>query len=256
MGGLADPDERVPRYVEVQLEFVAARAATRVAALVGRAQLGPAAHEQMSHMHERLAAPLVVALEQLGVPEPMLSAVLVSGVLNAATQRIEAGVDPETVSATALRLVRQDSSEPRAERVFVDRYDGDGRWRRRPDTVLGEEPLEIHVDGQSVATTMRTPGDDWELAIGFCWSEGWISPPPAGALLRHGLHAARIEVQRRHDRPRRRRPLRPGPNAGTAARHDRLVVRHLRHRTDPESRGPAPPVDASASRPGVSSPRC
>jgi hypothetical protein len=47
-----------------------------------------------------------VALEQLGVPEPMLSAVLVSGVLNAATQRIEAGVDPETVSAAALRLVR------------------------------------------------------------------------------------------------------------------------------------------------------
>lgn len=105
LGGLADPDERVLRYVEVQLEFVAA-GRHRIAALVGRAQLGPAAHEQMSHMHERLAAPLVVALEQLGVPEPMLSAVLVSGVLNAATQRIEAGVDPETVSATALRLVR------------------------------------------------------------------------------------------------------------------------------------------------------
>jgi FdhD protein len=40
------------------------------------------------------------------------------------------------------------------------------------DRVAVEEPLEIRVDGTSIAVTMRTPGDDEELALGFCLSEG------------------------------------------------------------------------------------
>ncbi len=47
------------------------------------------------------------------------------------------------------------------------------------DTVLVEEPLEIHLDGELVATTMRTPGSDSELAIGLLWAEGRIAGPPA-----------------------------------------------------------------------------
>lgn len=48
--------------------------------------------------------------------------------------------------------------------------------KRFPDHVLTEEPLEIRLDGHRVATTMRTPGDDFELAVGFCWAEGLIAP--------------------------------------------------------------------------------
>jgi FdhD protein len=42
----------------------------------------------------------------------------------------------------------------------------------RPDEIAVEEPLEIRVDGRPLAVTMRTPGHDKELAIGFLLSEG------------------------------------------------------------------------------------
>jgi FdhD protein len=40
------------------------------------------------------------------------------------------------------------------------------------DLVAVEEPLEIRINGKPVAVTMRTPGHDEELALGFCLSEG------------------------------------------------------------------------------------
>ena len=57
-------------------------------------------------------------------------------------------------------------------------YDG------RTDQVAVEEPLEIRVDGRSLAVTMRTPGHDEELALGFLFGEGLIDStrsvePPA-----------------------------------------------------------------------------
>lgn len=44
-----------------------------------------------------------------------------------------------------------------------------------PDTVVVEEPLEIRVDGSSVTTMMRTPGDDFDLAIGHLLGEGLLT---------------------------------------------------------------------------------
>jgi FdhD protein len=43
-----------------------------------------------------------------------------------------------------------------------------------PDAVPVEEPLEIRVDGAPLAVTMRTPGHDEELALGFLYGEGLI----------------------------------------------------------------------------------
>ena len=44
--------------------------------------------------------------------------------------------------------------------------------RREADAVAVEEPLEIRIAGEPVAVTMRTPGHDEELALGFCLTEG------------------------------------------------------------------------------------
>src|SRR5580692_4874786 len=45
------------------------------------------------------------------------------------------------------------------------------------DEVAVEEPLEIRVDGAPLAVTMRTPGNDEELALGFLHGEGLIDGP-------------------------------------------------------------------------------
>jgi FdhD protein len=48
---------------------------------------------------------------------------------------------------------------------------------RGEDEVAIEEPLEIRVDGRPLAVTMRTPGNDEELALGFLYGEGLIDEP-------------------------------------------------------------------------------
>jgi FdhD protein len=45
------------------------------------------------------------------------------------------------------------------------------------DAVAVEEPLEIRVDGEPLAVTMRTPGHDEELALGFLYTEALIDGP-------------------------------------------------------------------------------
>ena len=51
------------------------------------------------------------------------------------------------------------------------------RREGRRDEVAVEEPLEIRVDGVAQAVTMRTPGQDEELALGFLHGEGLIDAP-------------------------------------------------------------------------------
>jgi len=50
------------------------------------------------------------------------------------------------------------------------------------DLVAIEEPLEIRVDGEPLSVTMRTPGDDVELALGFLYGEGLIDGPRRAGL--------------------------------------------------------------------------
>src|SRR5205807_5279646 len=62
------------------------------------------------------------------------------------------------------------------------------------DVVAIEEPLEIRVDGQPLAVTMRTPGHDEELALGFLYGEGLISGPRRVGLT-EDFAANTIEVE-------------------------------------------------------------
>src|ERR1700753_1892574 len=50
------------------------------------------------------------------------------------------------------------------------------------DAVAIEEPLEIRVDARPLSVTMRTPGHDEELALGFLFGEGLIDGPRAAGL--------------------------------------------------------------------------
>lgn len=59
------------------------------------------------------------------------------------------------------------------------------------DVVAVEEPLEIRIDGEPVAVTMRTPGNDEELALGFCLTEGL---DPVAARAPEDLAANTVDV--------------------------------------------------------------
>jgi len=59
----------------------------------------------------------------------------------------------------------------------VTRVTAAGR-ARRPDELIVEEPLTIQLDGTLASTTMRTPGHDFELAVGFCLTEGLLAGAP------------------------------------------------------------------------------
>ena len=64
-----------------------------------------------------------------------------------------------------------------------------------PDRVAVEEPLEIRVAGRPLAVTMRTPGHDEELAVGFLHGEGLLEPgEPVSAGPTTDLAANIVEV--------------------------------------------------------------
>jgi FdhD protein len=62
--------------------------------------------------------------------------------------------------------------------VEIIALDGDGR-KKRHDEIVGEEPLEIRLvsrgKAQTIAVTMRTPGNDFELTAGFLYNESIVA---------------------------------------------------------------------------------
>ncbi len=68
-----------------------------------------------------------------------------------------------TAPATVVR-VRHGRGEPVTERV--------------DDVLIVEAPMSIQLDGQVITTTMRTPGNDLELAAGFCFTDGLLAGAP------------------------------------------------------------------------------
>lgn len=90
-----------------------------------------------------------------------------------------------------------DSTSRRIRRVTVIRHDGENA-EQSGDAVALEEPLEIRLGDQPLAVTMRTPGDDQELARGFLLTEGiLLSPDEAESF--DTLDESRISVRLRAD---------------------------------------------------------
>ena len=59
--------------------------------------------------------------------------------------------------------------------MLTRRFDGELSGRE-PDDLVVEEPLTIRLDDQQVSSTMRTPGHDFELAVGFLVAESLLEP--------------------------------------------------------------------------------
>ncbi len=94
---------------------------------------------------------------------------------------------------------------------FVRRVDGDAT-SRVPDQLVVEEPLEIRLDGTRVATTMRTPGHDYELAVGFCFTDGLLAGAPVqrvrycatGSAVETGFNVVTVDTGGRAPQPQPR----------------------------------------------------
>jgi FdhD protein len=75
------------------------------------------------------------------------------------------------------------SDDPGLESVPCDSCRLPGGLTPSRDWLVVEEPIEFRIAGLPVATVMRTPGNDRELALGFLYGEGWIEGPgDVGAL--------------------------------------------------------------------------
>ena len=67
----------------------------------------------------------------------------------------------------------------------VIRATREGGWRPREEKLAGEEPLEIRFGHTSYTTSMRTPGDDFDMVAGFLVGEGVIREPEQLLSLRY-----------------------------------------------------------------------
>ena len=98
-------------------------------------------------------------------------------------------------------------------RVSVFKID-ERQMRRVEDDVVIEAPLEIRVNGESITVTMRTPGDDFDLAVGLLWTEGIIRsrgeigtiaycPDEEQPELKNIVNVGLVDAQRKFESSRR-----------------------------------------------------
>lgn len=100
-----------------------------------------------------------------------------------------------------------------SQRVSVFKIE-ERQTKRVDDDVVIEEPLEIRVNGESLTVTMRTPGDDFDLAFGLLWTEGIIGsrqeigiiaycPDEEQPELKNILNVGLIDAERKLESSRR-----------------------------------------------------
>jgi FdhD protein len=135
----------------------------------------------------------------------------------------------------------------------------DGVRSERPDALATEEPMEIRVQGpgqraEPVAVTMRTPGADYELAVGFLFTEGLIAPGQVtrvaycddldGAEQRYNV--VTVTLDRAFDHDRLRRNFYSTSSCGMCGK---AALDDIEVRCAPVADGPVVPADVLAALP-------
>jgi FdhD protein len=129
----------------------------------------------------------------------------------------------------------------------------------RPDTLATEEPLEIRAagpdgDAVQVAVTMRTPGGDFELAVGFLFTEGLIRPADVRRVAycddvdddEQRFNVVTVTLERPIDPERLRRNFYATSSCGVCGK---AALDDVQVRCAPVSDGPAVPLDVLVSLP-------
>jgi FdhD protein len=80
--------------------------------------------------------------------------------------------------------------------IPIRRINGFAEMETR-DFLAAEEPLEIRVEGRSVAVVMRTPGEDHELAAGFLVTEGLVKEAEEIVEIQHRAHCWKSKSKKR-----------------------------------------------------------
>ncbi len=110
-----------------------------------------------------------------------------------------------------------------------------------PDQLIVEEPLSIRLDDTLVTTTMRTPGHDDELAVGFCFTEGLLHGEPVvgvGEPVADGRNTVTVRTDRpprcRRRASERRRRVADGVAASSSRHWSPVSIRSSRRRRSTE----------------------
>jgi FdhD protein len=132
--------------------------------------------------------------------------------------------------------------DPHVALTWIERVLGAKREQAR-DEVAIEEPLEIRVDGEALAVTMRTPGEDEELAAGFLAGEALILGPaeiaavgPTAELAANVVDVRTTNGLRRDPRDERRFHL--SSSCGVCGK---AALEHVQREAPPSE--PGPPVE-------------
>lgn len=141
-------------------------------------------------------------------------------------------------------------SRKRSQRMIVTRVTGEEgarRGARRPDELIVEEPMSIQLDGELVTTTMRTPGHDFELAAGFCHTDGLLDGAPItgvrycadGSAMESAYNVVTVETGGRAPAP----TARLGNVSSSCGWCGSEQLEHLCEQLDPLT--PGPPLTAA-----------
>jgi FdhD protein len=135
----------------------------------------------------------------------------------------------------------------------------DGVASERTDTLAAEEPLEIRVQGpdgemHQVAVTMRTPGGDFELAVGFLFTEGLVAPSDVRRVAYcddvsdedQRFNVVSVAIDRRFDAERLRRNFYATSSCGVCGK---AALDDVEVRCAPVADGPEVTVDVLRSLP-------